>query len=362
MVTRPSARFGGGAALVAAAALLLPSVALAEGPTAAQDAQAEDLFQRAKAAMLKKNYAQACPWFAESYGLAGGGGTLQNLAICYEEEGKLAFAYNRFIELRLTSLKAGNHPERVKLAEEHIEKLKPRLSRLRVRVADQDKAVGAKVTVDGDAFGEASWDAGIVVNRGAHVVRVTAPGKKAREVAKSVPDEGTLVTVDVPPLEADAAAVAPVVPPPPPSRGAEPEGGAMRGAGFVLVGVGAGAVVAGSVFGVLTITTNSAAKNACLDTTAGQSLSQRPLDPASSFDASGKCYSGTDAFTRANELHDRARTFGTVSTILIPVGLVAAGLGTYFILTSPSESGAKPAISARVLPGLGGLTVAGEFR
>jgi hypothetical protein len=98
--------------LVLAAALAVFAVsseARADGPSAAQDAQAEDLFQRAKALMAQSRYREACPMLAESYKLAGGGGTLQNLAVCHEEEGKVAFAYNRFVELRALSLKA-NRP------------------------------------------------------------------------------------------------------------------------------------------------------------------------------------------------------------------------------------------------------------
>lgn len=332
-------------ALVVAAVLVAPGLAFADGPTAAQDAQAEDLFQRAKAEMLKKNYKDACPMFAESYGLAGGGGTLQNLAICYEDEGKLAFAYNRFNELRTMSQKDGR-AERVKLAEEHIEKLKPRLSRVRVALADAPP--GTKVSVDGDEFGEASWRSGIVVNRGAHKVRVVAPGKKPREVAATVADEGKLVTVDVPALEDDAVAtpvnpkvVPPVAPPP-----EEPSSG-MRTPGFVMIGAGAAVAIAGGVFGILTITTESDAKSACAGT-------------GPSFDTNGRCYSDSAEFASANDLHARARTFGTVSTILLPVGVVAAALGTYFVLSSPSDQ--KRAVSARLAPSLGGLVLSGEFR
>lgn len=345
MVIRARSRAVAG--IVALAFCSLSRLALADGPTAAQDAQAEDLFQRAKAAMAAKNYLQACPWFAESYRLAGGGGTLQNLAVCYEEEGKLAFAYNRFIELRLSSLKAGNHPERVKLADEHIEKLKPRLSRIRVHVAE--KAAGTKLTVDGDEFGEASWDAGIVVNRGSHVVRVTAPGKKPREVSTTVKDEGKLVNVDVPPLETDAGAVVGPVVPPPKNPG---DTSSTSGLGFAIGGAGAAVAIAGGVFGILTITTNNAATNAC----------NQPGNTDPAFDGAGKCYSGTQPFTRANDLHERARTFGTVSTILLPVGLVAAALGTYLVISSPSASDDKPRATARVVPSLGGLSLMGEFQ
>ena len=264
--------------------MALPSLCYAEGPSAGQEAQAEDLFQRAKAAMARKEYKEACPMLAESYRLAGGGGTLQNLAICYEEQGKVAFAYNRFNELRALSQKA-NRPERVKLADEHIAKLKDRISRLRVRVAPANKVTGMKVAVDGDDYGEASWELGIVVNTGTHVVQVSAPGKKTIELKKKVDDEGSLETVEVPTLADAPVTAAPKVAP---SNGATLEEldrlasqRALRTTGFVIGGIGLATAGAGGVFGILAITTNNAAKGVCQDNTSGTVLTNRgPYDSA----------------------------------------------------------------------------------
>jgi hypothetical protein len=82
--------------LLGACALLASTPCFAADPTPAQLAQAEDLFQRAKTAMERREYRAACPMLAESYRLAPAGGTLQNLAVCYEAEGKVAFAFARF--------------------------------------------------------------------------------------------------------------------------------------------------------------------------------------------------------------------------------------------------------------------------
>ncbi len=341
---------------------LWSSAAFADGPSAAQEAQAEDLFQRSKTLMAQKDYHAACPMLAESYRLAGGGGTLQNLAICYEEEGKVAFAYNRFLELRTLSIKAGRQ-DRVALADEHIAKLKERISRLVIRVPEASRVPGLKVAIDGDDYGEASWSAGIVLNTGSHVVKFSAPGKKSVEVKKRIEDERLLESLDAPPL-VDLPRETTVAPP-----GASLDEldrvasrRALRTTGFVIGGIGLGVAVAGGVFGLLTITTNNAAKNACRDNTPGMALSTKgSFDTGLAFDANGACFSDSGPARTAQELHDRARTFGTVSTVLVPVGLFALGLGTYFVYSSSGEGPIKGA-RAGLVPTLGGASLVGEFQ
>ncbi|HRH00526.1 MAG TPA: hypothetical protein PLR99_29980, partial [Polyangiaceae bacterium] len=162
--------------LLGACALLASTPCFAADPSPAQLAQAEDLFQRAKTAMERREYRAACPMLAESYRLAPAGGTLQNLAVCYEAEGKVAFAFARFNELRSLSQKT-NRDDRVRLADEHLAALAPRISRLRV-VLPASASAGTTVSVDGDPYGAASLRAGIALDVGEHVVRVAAPGKR----------------------------------------------------------------------------------------------------------------------------------------------------------------------------------------
>lgn len=361
-----------GLASAVACTSLWSVAARAEGPSAAQEAQAEDLFQRSKTLMAQKDYHAACPMLAESYRLAGGGGTLQNLAICYEEEGKVAFAYNRFLELRTLSIKAGRK-DRVALAEEHIAKLKDRISRLVIRVPESSRVPGLKVAIDGDDYGEASWSAGIVLNTGSHVVKFSAPGKKSVEVKKKIEDERQLESLDAPPLPDQPREA--VVAPQGPSldeldRVASRR--ALRTTGFVIGGIGLSVAVAGGVFGVLTATTESAAKAACRDDSPGQIYSNKTgyrvesptQDAQLQFDGTGYCYRGTAAFSRSNALHGDARTFGTLSSVLVPVGLVGLAVGSYLVYSSSGgdERKSSPSVRARLTPTLGGLSLEGEFR
>ena len=353
-------------------------VARADGPkpapTPAQEAEAEALFQRARAKVLQGDFAAACPLFEESYRLAGGGGTAQNLATCYEDLGKLALAHKTFVALRRASVASGRE-DRVRLCDEHIVKLELRLARLRVRVPPQSRAPGMKILVDGDEPDEPTRTAGVLVDPGPHVVLVSAPGMASIELQRVVPREGAIEVVEVPPLRPSTDGR--------PSEGAPSEKGddrlaareATRTVGFAVGGAGLAVLVAGGVFGVLTVTTNNAAKRACRDNTEGLTLSNTSgNDPSRYFDAAGACYASTPARVNpfvesANKLHAEARGYGTIATLLIPAGLVAAGAGVYLVLTSSDEPPARRAtrssaspVTARVVPGLGGLVVAGEFQ
>ncbi len=361
-----------GRTLLVAAVMLAPRIAHAEagsGPTPAQEAEADALFRRANEKVTKKDYVAACPLFEEAYRIAGGGGTAQNLATCYEDLGKVAAAYHAFEELRRISV-AANRADRVKLAEEHMAKLEPRLSRLRVRIPPERRVPELLVSVDGDTYGEKALESGIVVDVGPHAVKVTAPGRKTLELTRSVASEGTTETLDVP--VSDPQATAPTMVLRSDERVASQS--AVRTVGLAVGGVGMVTLVAGGIFGVLTVTTNASARRACRDNTEGLTLSNKgPTDdPSLAFDAAGNCYASTPGrpspyVEDANRIRDQARGFGTLATIMVPVGLAGAIFGTYLVLTSRPEESVEKAqkkasgLRMNVLPGFGSVSLSGEF-
>ena len=172
---------------------------------------AEDLFQRGTALMTAQAYTEACPMLAESYRLDPAGGTLQNLAVCYERQGKWASAYTRFQELRAMSIQAlPPRVDRIRLADEHIAINTPRLSRIVVDVP-KSRPEGFVVKLDGVAYGEPSWSAGIVVDPGQHELLISAPARVAHRTTVAITEDGTTRHVSVPLL-------APIAPPPPAAR------------------------------------------------------------------------------------------------------------------------------------------------
>src|SRR5579871_2746595 len=91
-------------ALVASLAALSATPARADerDPTAA-----ESLFRSARAAVDRGDYATACPQFAESQRLDPAPGTLMNLADCEEHLGRVASAWEHFVQAR-EQLKTGD--------------------------------------------------------------------------------------------------------------------------------------------------------------------------------------------------------------------------------------------------------------
>lgn len=332
--------------------------ARAEGPATDPAAAAEDLFRRAMQLMAAKRPAEACPLLAESYRLDPGGGTLQNLAVCYEAAGRWASAYARFQELRVTSKSASPpRPDRVKLADEHLEKVTPLVSRV-ILVVPSDVAANAEAKIDGVVYRQASWSTGIAVDPGPHEIVVEATGKQPWRSTITTPNEGGEQRVTVPPLADEprgklaAADPARDVEQDPRERERERADRALRTTGFIVGGAGLAVLVAGGVFGVLTIMKNEDGKDQCrADGGSGA--------PATDFAPNGRCYEGRSAWQRANDSKDTAETFANVANVLIPVGAIAAGIGTWLVLSHPSARERTSAV--RITPALGGAVLQGRF-
>ena len=94
---------------------------------------AETLFEQGRALMEQKKYAEACPKLAESQRLDPGGGTLLNLALCHELEGKTATAQSEFKEALGQAARDGR-ADREELAKEHLAALEKRIIRIQVVV------------------------------------------------------------------------------------------------------------------------------------------------------------------------------------------------------------------------------------
>lgn len=346
-------------ALTLLVTIALATVAIGEAPCFAQptserEAQAEDLFQRGKEAMAAKDLPKACELFAESYRLDAAGGTLQNLAVCFEDLGKWASAYARFEELRTIS-KAATPPrqDRVALAEAHIATLRPRVSRVFVVLAPdaRGRASDTTVKIDGTTYSDVSLNAGVLVDPGEHRVEVVAPGRRAFTTKVDVAgrDRAARAEVQVPALE---------LLPSSPGSGNAPAPVRTRPTktlGLVVSGAGVVALGAGATFGVLAIVANSSGKDRCTQST-------NPSAPTTDFDATGHCLAGSQALADANADKSRASTFANVSNVLVPVGVVAVAVGVYLFLRERTEAPAPDARPrARLTPGLGATTFEVRF-
>jgi hypothetical protein len=252
----------------ALAAALVATLLPARAHAQASEAAATALFDEGRKLMAQHHYAEACPKLAESERLAPSGGTLLNLAECYEHAGQTASAWVAWKDTAARADAAGKvDVEKKALA--RASALEPALARLTIAVAAESDVAGLEVKRDGVVVGRAEYGSAIPVDPGAHIVEAHAPKKlgwsKDVDVAAKQTDARVMVTLAD---EVSAApALAPVVQaaaqtpdiPAPAYAPASSSGNAQRIVGIVAVGAGIAGVAVGSVFGVVAMSKNNEA-------------------------------------------------------------------------------------------------------
>jgi hypothetical protein len=326
-------------------ALLALGVASAPAPARAQTgdaAVAEALFRTARTLVAAGNYAEACPKFAESQRIDPKLGTLMNLALCHANEGKTASAWAEYTQAAELAARAGQG-ERERVARKSASDLEAALPHVVLKSATKDSIT---VTWDGKPMGAAVLGIPLPVDPGVHELVASATGRqtyKQTVTVKSGPGEQVVTIPELAPgVTAAPVVVGPVPAPtppvtPPPS---EPEATGHPILGYSLLGGGAVAIIIGSVFGGLALSEKS--------TVAGQ------------CNPKGQCTQG--GLNAATTL----KTDEATSTVMIGLGIVSAGAGAYFVITSHSKKEASPsAPTARVEPligpGVAGMGLSGTF-
>jgi hypothetical protein len=189
---------------VASAALLVATVN-SSTPAGAQTTDDKDkalataLFQEGRTLMADGRIPEACLKFEESQRLDPGGGTILNLALCHERDGRLALAWSEFNEA-LAFARRDRRADREAAAQEYARQLEPRLSRLTVVVPPESRLVGLRVERDGRELSEASWSVAVPIDGVEHAVRATAPGHAPFAISVSLSGEGKQTTVEIPRL------------------------------------------------------------------------------------------------------------------------------------------------------------------
>ena len=285
--------------------------------------------------MLRKRYAEACAKLEASQRLDPAGGTLLNLALCHEAEGKLATAWVEFGDA-LSQARQDRKNDRIKIAREHMEKLESRLPRLTIRPG-KTRPPGLKIERDGVAMTDASFGTPIPVDPGAHTLRAQAPRHRPAELRVTLA-EGESKTVELPPLEPEPepSASSSSSPTPTPSSGPLLPSSRRKTAGYIAGGVGVAALAVGAFYGLRTFSRKS--------------------------ESDRECPSPTTCSARGVQANEEAYSAATAANIGLGVGLLGVGVGAYLLL---SASPAPPAGAYRVTPALGsnggGLLVDGRF-
>ncbi len=252
------------AAMLILGGILVSGSAWGQSGGAERAASAEALFREAKGLMEDGNYALACPKLEASQRLDQAVGTLLNLAVCHEAQGKTASAWAEY--LRAASMaRRKQQPAREKYARRRAMELEPKLVRMAFAVAEEALVEGLEVRRDGLLQESASWATATPVDPGTHVVTALAPGKKEWRTTVEASGEGKTVTVDVPVLEdlppepeqpasdelEKGRASAPATEPKPSEPVAVSSSGAnQRTLGILFGGVGVAGLAVGSIFGL----------------------------------------------------------------------------------------------------------------
>jgi hypothetical protein len=214
-------------------------------PTSAQRALAETLFYAGKGLMQENQVARACEKFAESYRLDPTPGTLLNLGVCHEQEGKLASAWGEFRQA-IAEARRSNRPDREELAKAEIAKIEPDLPFVKITVPREVRVPGLSVSMNGVPLEEGAWELELPVDPGTSEITALAPNYK-QETKHITIEKRQHLTLQLAPLE----------PGPPPFMTTK------RVIGFSAMAAGVALAGAGAAFGVMALNNKSTSNANC---------------------------------------------------------------------------------------------------
>jgi hypothetical protein len=285
------------------AALLCASAAGVASADDVRETRAEMLFRVGTQKLDAGDIDPACDALAESLRLDGKLGTLLNLALCHEKQGKPASAWLEYVTGAAWAAAAGR-TDRRDFAHQHASDLERSMSRVQL---DLSLVPHAAVEIDGDALPESQYSLPVLLDPGPHVLIVRAPGKRSYQtflIGAAPPASGQAApptqTVVVPALAdaPDATAALPAGAPVRPAHG----WGARRITGVVVAAAGLAGLGVGTYFGVDSISTLG--------------------------DIGAHCH-GTTCDAQGVSLHGQAQTSETVSLVSLGAGAVALGVGSW---------------------------------
>lgn len=292
----------------------------AAAQTKSNSAAAQALFEQARALMAQGRPAEACPKLEESQRLDPGSGTSLNLARCYEQAGRLASAWNQYLEAAASARAVGN-ADREAEARRRADAIRPRLPSLLIALSEEARAIaGLEVRRDGELVGGPQLGVALPTDAGEHTLEAKAPGRVPWKTVVVLKGEAHIATVSVPALAAVApSAIAPpqqaaLAPAPAAPHAPSETGGSALGArrtlALVAGGVGVVALGVGAGFGLKSMSHHEEAEKYC--------------DGSLCNDERGVA-AGNDAYAAGN-----------VATAFTVVGVVGVAAGVVLWVTAPS--------------------------
>jgi hypothetical protein len=288
----------------------------------ASEARADALFREGTEKLDAGKVDEACVALAESLRLDSKLGTLLNLALCHEKQGKTATAWTEFSHAAAWAADAGQ-TDRRDFAHLHAVALERSLVRVQIHLSTSDPVV---IAIDGEAVAPSRGALPLFVDPGRHALTVTARSKKpfVTEIVAALPagapHGNAAQIVNVPDLVDEAApayALASKETPLVPSR-------APRAGRWVGLGLGAVSIVG------LGVGIGFAASSLAMTGDAGAHCS------AAGCDAEGLSAIGD------------AKTAEAVSLVAFSVSAVALGTGAWLWLSARPRDGSLAGL--RIVP------------
>ena len=288
----------------------------------AETGAAEALFREGREATRRGEHANACALFAESERLEPAVGTELNLALCEERIGHLLRAW-QFFRLSLDRLPAGD--DRLLMAQRHLSDIDERIPRVTLK-AKVPLPVGTVIELGQTRLTPSSLGVAIPVELGelGEVVLVVRAPRHENRLYQLVLSERERQTLSIEPGPSSVAG------PGPSARTAE---AAARPAvsnhdsskllGVLGLGLGGAALAVSGASGLAVLSAKQEMEDEC---NADQACTARGMDAA-----------------------ERGSKFSTIATVSFAVGVVAAGAGTWFLLSS-SPKPEPGRVSLRVGP------------
>lgn len=280
-------------------------------------ALAETLFFTARGLMEAGRYPEACRKLGESYRLDAASGTLLNLALCHEKEGKIASAWGEYRQALVEARRAGRK-DREDICTERIAELEPQVPQLQIDVPPEVRVRGLVVSRNGTQLSSASWGTPLPTDAGQVELIASAPGYKPRKSYVTVAPMAKMSTT----IEALAIDDTP----PPVTVVRNPGWPTLKTVGFVGMVAGVVGLGLGTAFGIVALGEKKTSDDRC---------PVRDDEPRCSE-------SGAAAMSRANG-------FAWGSNIGLAVGGVALVGGGVLFFTSKTSTR-----RASITPTLGG--------
>lgn len=281
-------------------------------------------------ALRDKDLDGACAKFRESLQLNPQAiGTLLNVALCDEKQGRIASALAKFSEARDRATEQ-QLPEYIAAAQEHIDKLAPDVPRITLRFVEPPLPE-TKIVVDEQVVPLAKIEQ-LPIDPGQRVVVVSAPGRVTFTKTVTIAVRAR-ETIDIPPLAKSVTVKS-----------------SRRTIGKITVASGVGVTAIGVTLGLVARSRWNAQFEPAI---AGMPESAPCIEDA----VGRRC---TEAGFQAT---NRARTYGTVATVVGIAGLGAVAAGTYLWLTAPRPTPAERQVGLvpTLTPESVGIVATGRF-